>query len=476
MRYLNTILAIAIFILIAILITQATGVNQAFLNYFNREEKVIVSQKAAEIKIANNLSFQQYINQGDLLVKNGLLELAIANYARAAMLESSSAIPDLRIAEAYYQHNEFSQTIQNALHALNNHPDSTQAKIMMAKAYLASNNLAEAQKIMLNVLDPDAEGSYYKGLLAAIGNDRETAGKFLHRTVQIGEADATEQNKDWQTKANRLINAYREYDKYRDSPNPHFRALLAQALSENNQHQLALAEIKKLVADYPEYRDAWIIRGLAEIALRDFASAIQSLNTVIGLDQTLPEPYYYLSLAYLAMNDADTALQKLDTAESLGWQDEMTLSEKRAQAYMLKQDWRKASAEYEKILAKQTNFSPAFLVKPLWLFWEKLKEPEKALEPTKELAEKNPDNPLALALRGRAMLENGHEAEAKTYLLRALELDEKLPETNLYLGDWYAQAKHDAENAKKYYELAYKLGMNGDIGIIAAEKLKAIIK
>ena len=70
--------------------------------------------------------------------------------------------------------------------------------------------------------------------------------------------------------------------------------------------------------------------------------------------------------------------------------------------------------------------------------------------------QKNPDEPVALALRGQVLAMKGQTSEARPMLEKALRLNPDDPETQFELGAIYDKAK-SAPNAAKYFRAAVKL-------------------
>ncbi len=103
MRLLNFFLSFVILVLGTVLLAQATGLNPRFWEYFAKEPEIVIHQDPEqETTPPPNLTFQQYLDKGDELEAQGLLELAVANFAKAHSLEPSSPLPELRIATAYF--------------------------------------------------------------------------------------------------------------------------------------------------------------------------------------------------------------------------------------------------------------------------------------------------------------------------------------------------------------------------------------
>lgn len=237
MKHLNTILTGIIFLLGIILFFQATEIDLAFWKHFDRAPKLEL-QPQVSTSLPDNLTFQEYLQRGDELAAQNILEFAIAHFAKAQSLEPDSPIPTLRIAATYFDHGEFSRAVTNAQKIIENHPTSQDAKLILLKSFLAAGNMDEASRASMSLENPDTEGSYYKGLFASLTDDREAAGNFLHRSVQLADQDPSPTNLDWKQKAQTLIETYHHYDEFRDSPNPHFRALLAEALTKIIQASL----------------------------------------------------------------------------------------------------------------------------------------------------------------------------------------------------------------------------------------------
>ena len=121
-----------------------------------------------------------------------------------------------------------------------------------------------------------------------IDNDRDSAGRHLHYvTDNFPESELGE-------KAQKIIDAYREFDYFRDGLPIHLRTLLARSFNQINEPTLAIWLLRDVLTEKTDYRDAWILLGYAYYNLQQFSLAEDAFYKAYELDTEKPETQFIL--------------------------------------------------------------------------------------------------------------------------------------------------------------------------------------
>jgi Flp pilus assembly protein TadD len=273
------------------------------------------------------LSFRQLLEEGEKAIKNRDTGAAIVFFERAMELEPQAPEPDLGVARAFLHDGEFSLAVENARKASAKNPFSLEAKELLCRAYLSSENWESARNTLLGLENPDSEPAFLLAVSQIFLNDRVRAGDLLHRVYGLQEDFPSAEHAAWAEKAKRVIEAYHEWDEFRDSSPPHLKALLAKGLLDSGEPWLARAAAKNLLTEEPEYRDVWLIRGYSELQLGRAEEATNSFKQVKELDPTHPAGAFYLGVALAEAGDFEKAGAELARARSLGWPESLGLAE-----------------------------------------------------------------------------------------------------------------------------------------------------
>lgn len=124
------------------------------------------------------------------------------------------------------------------------------------------------------------------------------------------------------TQARTLQDAYDQYAVFPDSPQIHLQTLLARALADVSQCELALPMLAQVTAQRDDYRDAWIVQGFCELVTERPKDALASLERAYAIDPQKPEVQYFLGRAYSATGDHQNAVTFLQYAIRNGFEPE----------------------------------------------------------------------------------------------------------------------------------------------------------
>jgi len=91
----------------------------------------------------------------------------------------------------------------------------------------------------------------------------------------------------------------------------------AVSLYKQGQYREAIAELQKVLAEYPDHADSWKFIGLSYYHLKEYQSAVEPLDKALALkrkeNRVDPDLFRALGQSYLALNKYDAALPYLET-------------------------------------------------------------------------------------------------------------------------------------------------------------------
>lgn len=194
------------------------------------------------------------------------------------------------------------------------------------------------------------------------------------------------------------------------------------AQSLRGEYERAIQTLSKALELDPDNATAYMHRGIALLesgqpdpAIEDFSASLQREQNAFC--------YYNRALAWLAKHDFERALRDLDEAVRLSPQD--------AESYNLRAivhsglgDQERAIADSERAI--ELGHPNAWNNKAIFL--EKAGREEEALEDWNRALEVEPENALALCLRGLLLLRLGRKPEARRDLEQAWKKRKELNE------------------------------------------------
>ena len=276
------------------------------------------------------------------------------------------------------------------------------------------------------------------------------------------------------TRAKTLIIAFTEYESFPDSPKTHLDVLLARAMNEIGEYQLAIAKIKPVLATDPDYRDAWLLLGYAQFAQQQFTLARSSWQTAYSLDSAKAETQYFLGLVNFESGDLPQAEHFFLLARENRFQG-AELLQKLAETYFEQGKFREAAD----LLAEQLRDNEAATVeefmRPIYLYLEHVGDGLTAWSLTQDALTRFPDSGLAYNFAGWVSLENDYLREAYAYLQKSIMLDRRLPWSHFNLGRYFERTG-DTSSALAAYRQTYTLDPAGTIGTLAATRHNELLK
>lgn len=472
MKRLSNLLIIAALILLSVVVIQHFGLSKYITQYFTKEtpqEEVVKKPK----KVKTKISYKKHIEKGDQRFQNGYHTLAITEYSLASELEPSLPEPYIKIGKVHFSEKNFAKALENFRIASQIDPQDIESKILIGISYINLSEFDKAENVFNLIQAEDARIYYYRGVLNILYKSYEDAKYNLKKAVELEEQNEEGENVI-SANALRLLNAFTTFERSEGAQNTYLRTLLAQSLSEVNEHNLTIQVVYDVLEANPEYRDAWIILGYSHLHLGKYFDAISSLKKAEEIDPSKPETLYFLGIAEKEQGDYGLAINHLEIAHRNGFEPKESVYKELAESYLKNEEYEKSVEYYEKLIAISPENLDAF-IKAIWIYIDFIGDPGEASKIAESVVVAHPNEALSYNLLGWALAEEGDLEGAKDNLDKALEIDENLAAAYLNLGIWH-EKQENLEEAKANYQRAYELEKGTGIGDKALKLYNAIIE
>ncbi len=410
-----------------------------------------------------NLSYEERLEKGNYFLDRGFLTFAIPEYVKASQLEPKRAQPYLNLAKAYLALRDYEKARVNLETLLFLEPENPEARFRMAQIYIRQNRLAEAETA-IQALKSEGRESFeldYEAALIFLMTQR-----FEEAKQSLEQAQAKSPSPELQEKLEKFLTAFQEFE-FAEAAEPlYLNELLARALNQTKDYELALFKLKEILRTRPDLRDAWILLGFSYLNLQEHYFALTAFERAYELDSEWPATQYFLGLTYLELGKSNEAATYFQYALKNQFEPRAAVLSKLADLYLEMNDQQAAVQAYKEILELNQNDINAF-VRPMWIYLELLQTPAEALALAKNAARLFPDHPMAYNLLGWAEAENGQDEQAEKDLKKAIELDPTLAAAHFNLGKLY-ERRQSTPSALASFKTAYELDPNGSIGRQAA--------
>ncbi len=432
------------------------------------EEAARLPEELQEKKVSRAKSYEQSIARANLLEKGGFPTLAVAEYQAAYQKDPSNLSPLYQIGKIYLADGNYSKAQAMFEHILRLDPGNNDAHIYLGQSYIAQRELSKAKELFDSLEGGTQKIKYYQGLLAAYTGDHDRAKAQLKATIDMNTDPRITNN------ARCFQNSYSEYQYNADSPTVHLSVLLARCFNQAEEYQISIPMLFEITREKVDYRDAWILLGYAYLKLEQYPDAIEALERAITLDPLKAESNFFLGLAYYSVNDFEKAENYLTKAQELGFEPEIYIVQKLAEIHLQMQNHELSAKNYEKLIS-YNHEDVDYYIRPIWLYIEKLNNPERALVLAESALKHHPDNAMSHNLMAWSLIYNGEFEQAESQLKTAMAMDPYLDAVYLNYGLLFEQKKQ-YKNAVNFYRKAHSLGEGNGVSQVAADRFNKILQ
>lgn len=364
-----------------------------------------------------------HLRQGDLLALQGEWAAAQAEYD--ASVREGGGIPALRkLAQAQMQRRDL-DGVKTTIQALKNQGARDEDLLLLQViAQLRTGEMVQARTLLENAVD-SPQKHYGLALLAIVRGDHEVAKTEL-QTVMTGW-DPT-----LRAYARMLQSAYDEFAVFPESKPIHLTTLMARTLAQVQECELALPLLIDVLGEQDDYRDAWIVQGYCQLTTERVDDAKKSLERAYQIDPQKPEIQYFLARTFSKLGDHQAAITYLQYAIENGFSPAAEARRLLAAEALATGDAELALKQLEELTLAEGASTEAyadFVAAAL-----SMEKKEEAYAKAQAAVAAHPDDGSAHALLGWTAVETGRKDEAKTELMKALELDPSLKDARARLN------------------------------------------
>jgi tetratricopeptide (TPR) repeat protein len=448
-----------------------TQTEEAFVAGTAEQQNLVTEQanlpSELQDKVARTKTYDEIINRAQLLEKGGFPTLAIAEYQNAYLKDTSKTYPLYQIGKLHLANQNYLKAQKIYELILKKEPDSLEAKINLGKSLINQREIEKAKETFNGIKAGNQTTKYYQGLLAAYSGDHAKAKELLQAAAD------SKDNPQIQTNASKVLDAYREYDWNTESPTIHLKVLLARSFNQVQEYQMAIPLLFEVTKEKLDYRDAWILLGYAYLKTEKYPDAIEALERAKTLDPEKAETNFFLGIAYYTVNDFNKAETYLLKAKELGFEPKIQIDQKLAEIYLQLKNYQKSAESYEKVLSLNDN-DVNYYIRPVWIYIEKLNQPEKALALSRKAVQTHPQTAMSHNLLAWSLIYTKNFNQAEDQLKSAMEIDPELDAIYLNYGILFEQ-KGESEKAISFYKKAHRLGNGDSVSILAAGRYNSLI-
>jgi len=418
-----------------------------------------------------SLTYEEYMERGDVLFASGAYSAAIFEYVNASQLEPEQLDPFLNLVEAHYNLRNYEKAKISIEAVLQRDPNNAAMRFKQILVMIKLSDFEAAQVLLSNlkaseVINP--QNLYYEGILLALFSDHDGA------TSKLSTARSNSTDSDLNQKIDRLLRAYETFGLAESAEDLYLKQLVAKAFNENEEYEMAIKLLKEVLRERSELRDGWVLLGFAYLNLENYSFAFTAFEKAYTLDTTWSPTQYFLGITHKELGNVDEAIVFFDAALNSGFEPRVVIQNHLADLYFDTQDYQKAVEAYEAVLKVSYQDVNVF-VRPVWLYNDYLNDPQSALRLSQAAMEAFPESAMSYNLVGWSYINLEDYKNAEAYLNRAIVLDPKLAAAHQNLGRLY-EARVMNDMALASYKKAYELDKNGPIGSLAAEQYNTLLK
>ncbi|MBT3864397.1 tetratricopeptide repeat protein [Candidatus Peregrinibacteria bacterium] len=453
------------------------GIGFVAYNYFSPEgtpeehpeETTQDPDQAYDAPRDTNETYTSLIQKGDTYFEKAYFQEANDLYQKALINFPDSTEALYKIGLTHLLDNN-SERARGYFEQVKIKKDTTEINVLIGRTYLNERNIEIAKEHFDKLEFSNNEVKYYRAVINILYKQHDDA-----KEIFAGLIDETaEIEPEIKIKAGVYLDAYSQFNTYRDGKPPHIDTLLSKALIATGEYESAIPLLFNAINSQNNYRDAWIMLGYSYLKTNKLQDATDALLQAKSLDPNKPETLFFLGVTYAVQDRLDDALFYLEKAQEAGFEPKIQIDQKLADIYLLKEDYEKALQKYDDITLLNTEDLSIF-AKAVWICIEKLDKPQKAIGIAERAVHSHPEEAMSYNLRGWSFVAYDDYDRAKEDLTKAIQLDSSLAQTYLNIG-WMFEKQDQTQIAKEYYKKAHSLDPDGSVANISVIRFNNIKK
>lgn len=352
------------------------------------------------------------LRQGDLFALRG--EWSDAEKQFQAAVDAGGGLTALRkLAQAQLQRRNVDAARETLRHMRSAGARSEDLVLLESIIDLRSGALDDARRLLSDAGETPQK-HYGLALVAIIEGRHDDARTELGIVLGGWEPTLRGYAKD-------ILGAYEEYDLFTDSPETHRQTLLARALADVGECELALPILSGVLTTQDDYRDAWIVQGYCQLTTERLDEAKASFERAYQIDPQKPEIQFFLARTFSKLGDHQAATTYAQYALENGFSPHAEALRLLAAEALAIGDGELALQQLEKLT--QLENAPVDAYSDFIAAALSMKKNEEAYAKAQAAVAAHPKSAIAHDLLGWTAAVTGRNDEARNELTKALELD-----------------------------------------------------
>ena len=251
-----------------------------------------------------------HLRQGDVLAARG--EWAQAQEEYGESVRAGGGLPALRkLAQIQLQRRDM-PGVRSTIRKLKSDGAKPEDIVLLESIIeLRSGELVKA-RALLDESEDTPQKHYGTALLGIVQGNHDLAQTELAAAIGGWEPALRARGRILQA-------AYSEFALFPESSNLHLITLLARALAQVQECELAIPLLVQVTQQKSDYRDAWTVQVYCELTTERPEQALASLEQAYALDPQKPEIQFFLARAHAALGEHRNAITFFEYALTNGF-------------------------------------------------------------------------------------------------------------------------------------------------------------
>lgn len=391
----------------------------------------------------------------------------------------------------------YSQAIRVSKEYLIKNPNNIQALEALHTSYVSTKNFYEAEKIarllfaqtnstvhhiylintlllggkiddansFLSTLSRSLEKKYYE-LIIAIAQENTEQIKSLAQELSLSN------DPKYKKIGDDVLQVYKTYGSFRDGSPHYLRMMLANILNILEFHTIVTQFVRPTLAEYDDYRDAWILAGNAYLNLRQFRRAEEMLSRAVSLDPSHDKSPYYLAIALTEQGQTENAIEQFKNSLANGYTPQIDVHRYIGDIYFRQHKFDDAFEFYQKVL-EDPDATIEDYSKAMYIVLSEQDSPALGLKLSTQVVKKFPNEAKPYSLLAWALIRSGDYTKALTAIEAGRKHDDSLPDLYLYAGQIY-QGQGQNQSALQAYRDCFERGNRGALASECAKRYNSL--
>ncbi|GEM_PF-3001586 len=267
-----------------------------------------------------NVAYEAYLKRGQILLAKRNYEQALEELDKATHLRKRRPEAYFLLGQAEQAVFDYDNAVLTLEKAVKYDSDKPEYLVELAKAiFRQGQEVSRADDLLQQAINLDSElqAAYFYRALVVMEDNPEEARQLIAQALDLS-GNLTYQV---QSAHERILDYQQRIAERSDEEESQSYRKVLTGWTYANVNEAAAAErmADEALEITPDYRDAWQLKGWAQIERGDYTGAITSLTEAYNIDSTSGQTQYLFALAESGLGKTDAALESFAKALTLGY-------------------------------------------------------------------------------------------------------------------------------------------------------------